>query len=462
MVKPSYKLATMANRWVVSEFMPLSQSPSPVFPLPAPAGQRGWLQRLGEGLAFVFGAGRTAVDPALAQPVMVAGEAITPHAAALEALPDPLLLVEATEPNDLTGRRVVFANAAARDLLRIPAQGALLVSAIRNPEVLEAIDESLFGGIDSETTYEPRGAQERIWRVRTVPLSGRGKTAGGETTRLALAHLRDETDALRAEQMRVDFLANASHELRTPLASLSGFIETLRGHAKDDPEAREQFLRIMSAQAERMSRLIDDLMSLSRIELNEHIPPSGVCDLSLAVLDVADTLKPITADKGVRLDLRLPPKGEAEVLGDRDQIIQVAQNLMDNALKYSPAGGIIRVEVVTELSSEAAAAYASRGPAMTAGGGGRLSLLTPDRVEHDDYVALRVTDAGPGMKREYLPRLAERFYRVEGQKSGQKLGTGLGLAIVKHIMNRHRGGMLVESAPGLGATFAVYFPARRR
>jgi two-component system phosphate regulon sensor histidine kinase PhoR len=273
-----------------------------------------------------------------------------------------------------------------------------------------------------------------------------------------MVHFRDETDSLRAERSRVDFLANASHELRTPLASLSGFIETLRGHAKDDPEARDQFLRIMTVQAERMSRLIDDLMSLSRIELNEHIPPSGSCDLALAVMDVVDALRLMTAAKGVSLDLKLPERGAAEVAGDRHQIVQVAQNLLDNALKYSSAGGSVRVEVITGLT--AAAALAASSAAFTASAGAsRLSLLTPDRSRDEArYVILRITDSGPGMSREHLPRLAERFYRVEGQKSGERLGTGLGLAIVKHVMNRHRGGLIVESAPGVGSAFTAYFP----
>ncbi len=442
--------------------MPLSHSPSPVFPTPSSAGgpARGWLQRALDGVASLFGgtSARTIDAPAAAPPL----EAATLQEAALEALPDPLLLIEATEPNDLTGRRITFANAAARELLRIPETGALLVSAIRHPEVLEVIDESLFGAIASETPYEPRSAQERVWRVRAAPLPGRGRTADGEITRRALVHFSDETDARRAERMRVDFLANASHELRTPLASLSGFIETLRGHAKDDPEARDQFLRIMTVQAERMSRLIEDLMSLSRIELNEHIPPSGACDLTLTVLDVADTLRPLTADKDVKLDLKLPERGQALVAGDRDQITQVVQNLIDNAVKYSPAGGTVAVEIVAGLTSEAAAAHASKAAGMSAAGGGRLSLLTPDRAASDAYALVRVTDRGPGMIREHLPRLSERFYRVEGQKSGASTGTGLGLAIVKHIMNRHRGGMLVESAPGQGSTFVVYFPTPAR
>jgi two-component system phosphate regulon sensor histidine kinase PhoR len=272
-------------------------------------------------------------------------------------------------------------------------------------------------------------------------------------------HFRDETDSRRAERSRVDFLANASHELRTPLASLSGFIETLRGHARDDTEAREQFLRIMTVQAERMSRLIDDLMSLSRIELNEHVPPSGSCDLALAVMDVVDALRPMMAEKSVTLDLKLQARGVAEVSGDRHQIIQVVQNLLDNALKYSPPGGTVCVEVICALTASEAGAASS---ATFAGvsGASRLSLLTPDRARDGTrYVLLRITDGGPGMAREHLPRLAERFYRIEGQKSGERLGTGLGLAIVKHVMNRHRGGMIVESAPGFGAAFSTYFPA---
>jgi two-component system phosphate regulon sensor histidine kinase PhoR len=439
--------------------MPLLQPPSPVFPLPrTPAevetlGPIGWLRRT----AGAFGFGRSFADGALIDVPLEAPPEMSAHEAALELLPDPVLFVEASEPDDLTGRRIVFANAAARQLFRVARTGAMLVSAVRHPEVLEAIDESLFGAIAADTLYEPSGSHERVWRVRTLPLPAR-QPAGAESPKLALVHLRDDTDARRAERMRVDFLANASHELRTPLASLSGFIETLRGHARDDAAARDQFLRIMSAQAERMARLIDDLMSLSRIELNEHVPPVGTCDLSLTVMDVADTLRPMTADKKVGLDIAVPPKGEALAAGDRDQLTQVVQNLIDNALKYAPAGTSVTVEVRAGLSAEKAAAYASRAEERSGQGGGRLALLTPDRSEGERYVLFRVADTGPGMAREHLPRLAERFYRVEGQKSGRKLGTGLGLAIAKHIVNRHRGGMVVESAPGLGAAFTIYVP----
>jgi two-component system phosphate regulon sensor histidine kinase PhoR len=185
----------------------------------------------------------------------------------------------------------------------------------------------------------------------------------------------------------------------------------------------------------------------------------GSCDLALAVADVVDALKPMTTQKSVALDLKLPERGAAEVAGDRHQIVQVAQNLLDNAVKYSPAGGSVTVEVQPGLTALEAAGTAS--PTLSAAvGAGRLSVLTPDRPRDDiRYVLLRITDAGPGMAREHLPRLAERFYRVEGQKSGERLGTGLGLAIAKHVMNRHRGGLIVESALGLGTAFSAYFPA---
>lgn len=443
----------------MSEFHPAS----PLAPLPQAGGASdasgalSWLRRTAEAWGFR----RSFADGSLIDAPLAPPPEMSAHEAALEILPDPVFFVEASEPDDLTGRRITFANAAARQLFRVQRKGDLLVTAVRHPEVLEAIDESLFGGLAVDTLYEPHGAQERVWHVRTLPLQAHAQAPSDSAPRLALVHLRDETDARRAERMRVDFLANASHELRTPLASLAGFIETLRGHAKDDVVARDQFLRIMTAQAERMARLIDDLMSLSRIELNEHVPPVGSCDLALAVMDVADTLRPMTADKKVGIVIAAPSRGEALAAGDRDQLTQVVQNLIDNALKYSPTGGDVSVEVVAGLSADKAAAYASHAEERAAQGGGRLALLTPDRSDAERYVVVRVVDTGRGMAREHLPRLAERFYRVEGQKSGQKLGTGLGLAIVKHIVNRHRGGMVVESAPGQGAAFIVYVPMAR-
>ena len=368
-----------------------------------------------------------------------------PYESLIDALPDPVLLISALEPDDLTGRRIVLTNQAARDLLRMPTSTGLLVTAIRDPEVLEAVDEALFGEVPSSALYEPGGAQARVFQALSKPL---GKTPDG--ARLALLVLRDETDVRRAERTRADFLANASHELRTPLASLTGFIETLRGHAKSDEVARARFLSIMQVQAERMARLIDDLLSLSRIELNEHIAPHGEVDMSLAAADVLDALGPLAQERKVVFYSQLGARGAMLVDGDRDQIVQVIQNLVDNALKYAPPESV--VEVSLEGGLRADQAIASRRTEAA-----RMSLLTPDHAG-DRYVALRISDQGLGLRRENLPRLAERFYRVEGQKSGERAGTGLGLAIVKHIVNRHRGGLAVESVEGDGSTFTAYFP----
>ncbi|WP_304189964.1 ATP-binding protein [Phenylobacterium aquaticum] len=397
----------------------------------------GWLVGQRAEAAKAAPAQALAAEPGRSEP--------PPYASLVNALPDPVLVIAAHEPDDLAGRRFVLVNDAAREFLRIQNDAGLLVTVIRDPEVLEAVDIALFGGRSAEAVYAAGGAQDRVWRASAKPLD---EAPNGD--RRALLVLRDETDIRRAERTRADFLANASHELRTPLASLSGFIETLRGHARTDEKARYKFLTIMQAQAERMSRLIDDLLSLSRIELNEHIAPQGEVDLALAVMDVVDSLGPLAADKSVRLETDLPGPGAAIGVGDRDQIVQVIQNLIDNALKYSPTGGAVAISLETGLTAEAA--VAARLPQAS-----RLALLTPDHV-HGVYGVLRVSDAGPGLAREHLPRLTERFYRVEGQKSGDRSGTGLGLAIVKHIMNRHRGGMAIESQEGSGATFTVYFP----
>ena len=366
-----------------------------------------------------------------------------------EALADPVLVVSGGEADDIAGRRVVLANTAARDLLRIQTEGALLVSVLRDPAVLEAVDEALFGGLTRTTDYGGVGAQARYWRALTRPLPSTDDRS------LALIVLRDETDVRRMELMRVDFLANASHELKTPLASLSGFIETLKGHARDDPKARDRFLDIMATQADRMSRLVSDLLSLSRIELNEHIPPAGRVDLARAAADVVDAVSVLSAERQVAVTL-MDRAVSAPVSGDRDEILQVVQNLVDNAIKYSPTGGTVEIVIQPDIALNAASAPWSGG--SRGDGATRLPLVTPDRETGQRYAAVTVRDHGPGLEREHLPRLTERFYRVEGQKSGERQGTGLGLAIVKHIVNRHRGGLTVESAPGHGATFTAYFP----
>ena len=402
---------------------------------------------VGLGLSLWQGARPAARNaaPALIQaPTEPAPGTLADSAAVLDALEDPVLVITGDEPDDIVGRRLIYANAAARDLFRTNRDARPLVTAVRDPKVLEAVDEALFGGIVSEADYAAGGAQDRVWKARARPI------LGVDGRRLALLTLRDETELRRSERTRADFLANASHELRTPLASLAGFIETLRGHAKDDPVARDRFLGIMHEQAARMARLIEDLMSLSRIELNEHVPPQGRADLNLTVRDVIDALGPIADDKSVRFEVRTPETPVTARPADRDQLVQVIQNLIENAVKYAPSGSAVLVEVAADVSVEAAMAPRRLGAA-------HLALLTPDHAAEQRYLTLRIADAGPGIAREHLPRLTERFYRVEGQKVDRP-GTGLGLAIVKHIVNRHRGGLTVESAPGGGTAFSVYLP----
>ena len=240
--------------------------------------------------------------------------------------------------------------------------------------------------------------------------------------------LTDLTQQQRVERMRADFVANASHELRTPLASLLGFIETLQGPARDDAEARARFLEIMREQASRMARLITDLMSLSRIEQNAHVRPEAVIDLNSIIGHVTDAMSVLAQEHGVELRVRLPDDGPLRVQGDRDELTQVVQNLVDNAVKYGEAGK--RVDITVR-----------RVPPVAVDGLGRIEI--------------EVRDYGPGIPPEHVPRLTERFYRVDVAYSREKGGTGLGLAIVKHILNRHRGQLLIESEPGDGAVFTV-------
>jgi two-component system phosphate regulon sensor histidine kinase PhoR len=248
------------------------------------------------------------------------------------------------------------------------------------------------------------------------------------------AALRDIAAARRSDRMRADFVANASHELRTPLASLLGFVETLRGPARDDEAARDRFLAIMHEQATRMARLIDDLLSLSRIEMNEHVPPTGRVELGEALRRVAETLQQKAAARGMRIEVAVPA-GLPPAIGDADELAQLFQNLVDNAIKYGRPETPVRV----------AARRADR-PLPGA----------------EAAVAVSVADEGEGIAREHLPRLTERFYRVDTARSRAAGGTGLGLAIVKHIVGRHRGALEIASERGRGSTFTVRLPAAGR
>lgn len=390
---------------------------------------------------------RAAAAPAPPPPPSAPDPAKSPAGAALQAdiveqLPDPVLMIR-------KDGRVHAANARARAIMDLSRPHVLLSSVLREPEVLEAVQDAQRGGDPVEATYRTSGPRERFMRAFVSQLPD----AEGQGKGLTMVVLHDETAVRVAERSRVSFLANASHELRTPLASLSGFIETLRGHAKDDPVAREQFLEIMQAQADRMRRLIDDLLSLSRAEQNEHVPPTGVADLGALANDVIDALGPVAREQDVTVTIhRDAPR--TPVLGDRDELVQVVQNLVENAIKYGGRGGAVEVEVGAGLERERATQPKSPQHADAT----RLSLLTPRDTGGGAFAWVAVRDAGPGIAREHLPRLCERFFRAPRTGGAEPNGTGLGLAIVRHLINRHRGGLAVESAVGKGTTFEVYIP----
>lgn len=362
--------------------------------------------------------------------------------AMLGALPDPIIIAQ-------TGGKVTFANRRAREALRLNeeslARGAGL---LRNPALLDAIDRALRGEATAPVAFAVPGGVERHWRVDVVAMEIDG-------VRAALACFHDETERLQIEQMRADFIANASHELRTPLASLIGFIETLRGHAKNDPAARENFLGIMETQAQRMRRLVDDLLSLSRIEVNEHVPPNAVADLRAITRSVLASLRPLAARRSIELVLldESEAKSALWVAADVRELEQVVQNLTENAIKYCRASG--RVTVMLQAATSRDVAFAVAGKQWA--GGARIALASPAAGPEARFTTLRVEDQGPGIAREYLPRLAERFYRVPSLED-HATGTGLGLAIVKHVVNRCGGLLAVESSPGVGSAFSACLP----
>jgi two-component system phosphate regulon sensor histidine kinase PhoR len=358
---------------------------------------------------------RTEAAPAGAEPPRSAAEVAR---WLVDTLPTPLLLLAPTG-------RVVHANASARETLPRLRLGVHFASLIRTPDFVEAVAATLADGRERRVSFTADPGRERFFEASIVGL-GRHDALGSEA--IAAVRIEDRTEARRAEELRSDFVANASHELRTPLASVIGYIETLQNHARDDPAARERFLEIMAREAARMKRLVDDLMSLSRIELNEHVRPREDCVPEAIAAESASALQPVAAAQ--RVELRIAPvRADAAVVrGDRDQLYQVFSNLIDNAIKYGGEGATVTV-----------------GPAA------------PSRA-HPSRVGVTVSDTGPGIPREHIPRLTERFYRVSVGQSRTKGGTGLGLAIVKHILNRHEGRLEIASTPGKGSAFTVWLP----
>lgn len=332
----------------------------------------------------------------------------------LKGLPMPALLVDGDE-------RIVSINEEAERLLGKAALGRLYMLPLRQPALREAIAAALSDARAARVRHVvPGPSQEQVHMVTVSPILG-------QTHRAVLCVFEDVTGHEQVEQMRRDFVANVSHELRTPLTALLGFIETLRGAARDDPAARDRFLTIMEREAGRMNRLVRDLLHLSRVEAEERIRPTDPVDPMAVVQSALSSLKPLAEAHGVMVEVEMD-SAPRSVPADADQLMQVITNLTENAIKY---GGTDRT-VTVRLSREAL----SRGAML--------------RID--------VIDRGEGIAPEHLPRLTERFYRVDAHRSREKGGTGLGLAIVKHIVHRHRGTFRIDSQIGQGSTFTVYFP----
>lgn len=361
------------------------------------------------------------------------------------ALPEPIFILD-------DAGTIELANPAAEEFLGLAGamEGRHFAAVLRAPAVFDAVELAAAGGASQSVDFTTAGAVERACRAFITRLDG----PNAETR--VLVFIRDLTSERRLEQMRADFIASASHELRTPLASLLGFIETLRGPAKSDDEARDRFLGIMQQQAERMQRLVFDLMSLSRIELHEHVPPSGRIDVGEIARDVIDSLSPILARTGAIVEFEKDGDAPTLILGDRDEAFQATLNLIDNALKYGGDPALVKVRV----GNGAAPSLSESGEITHKAGDAAMQVAARRTVDVEDLVYLQVRDFGPGIERGDLPRLTERFYRANVDRSTrERRGTGLGLAIVKHIVNRHKGGMQIETRPGGGTAFTCYFRA---
>jgi two-component system phosphate regulon sensor histidine kinase PhoR len=340
--------------------------------------------------------------------------------AVIASMPDAAIVL------DRDGRVITF-NAAARTIAPALARGAPASLALRVPEVVEAMREARASNEPRSAEFSQRVPVDRWFLAHVRPFPGSAPGVG-----LMLLVFHDLTPQHRVEEMRVDFVANASHELRTPLASLSGFIDTLQGPARDDVAARGRFLAIMKTQAARMARLIDDLLSLSRIELVEHVHPDTPVDLTPVLRQVVDGLQTLAQDRSVEIAVTLPT-APVIVPGNRDELTRVFENLIENALKYGANGKRIEVNFASASAADGA----------------------PE-------ILVTVRDYGPGIAAEHIPRLTERFYRVDVTQSRAEGGTGLGLALVKHILNRHRGRLMIESEAGRGAVFTVRLPLVHR
>jgi two-component system phosphate regulon sensor histidine kinase PhoR len=355
----------------------------------------------------------------------------------IHALPLPALLIA-------SGRQITAINTHARGLFRFDvAERSIPAAMLRQPDLLAATARVEQDGANERVEFTQHGDAE-VWMAHIRPGPDKGSV---------MMVFEDLTAVRRAERARADFLANASHELRTPLTAIGGFIETMRGPAKDDKDAWEGFMDIMAQQTERMKRLVADLLSLSRIEFSEHRAPQNQVAFAELVEETSSALVPIAEEAGIKLHFEAPEQA-IKVIADDDEIAQVIQNLAGNAIKYARPGGEVQILVGVSPSMSEAATACSR----QSGDAKRSLLLQPYASADAPAVWIRVIDDGEGISEQHLPRLGERFYRVDESRGGKIEGTGLGLAIVKHIMARHRGGFAVESLEGHGTAFGVWMP----
>ncbi|SHG30888.1 sensor histidine kinase [Cognatishimia maritima] len=335
----------------------------------------------------------------------------------LDAIPLPAIFVG-------TDARLMGANAQAKALQPNAQEGRTLVLIFRQPGLNAAIESCLHRRTPQRAIYlHSEDGQETRYDV-SCSFVEIGGTAG------VLACFKDITEVEQAGEIRREFVANVSHELKTPLTALLGFIETLQGPAKNDAQARERFLGIMDAEANRMNRLVGDLLSLSRVEEDARMRPSESLDICEILSTVVRNLDEVAKSRGHEIVLH-QPDSPVTLPADRDQLMQVFINLIENAVKYGGRDGQVTISV---------------------------EPVERDQTLRKPAVRISIADTGPGIDAVHIPRLTERFYRIDSHRSREMGGTGLGLAIVKHIVARHRGRMKIESSLGQGSTFTVILP----
>ena len=374
-------------------------------------------------MAIVFLFAVTAIAPRRTRGQRQADQAAAAERGGLDGLTAQSLAAAVSDPLiifDAIGS-AIHANEAARNAFGVIAPGMSLLMKFRAPEMQSLVERIRTGQVSSEVVdYSERVPIERVYRV-TASAIGRG-------TGLFVLVFKDQSETRRIDRMRADFIANASHEMRTPLASIAGFVETLRGPARNDAAARDHFLQIMQNQTARMARLIDDLLSLSRLEMKPYLPPGATVDVVQIVDSVIDSLGPLAKESGVVIERQFGT-GPIEVHGDRDELFQVFENLLQNACKYGQSGGRVTISIDAEAAE-------------------------------GSEVDVTIRDYGPGIPEEHIPRITERFYRVDVDTSRAQKGTGLGLSIVKHILTRHNARLTIKSEVGNGASFTVHLPAK--